>query len=72
MMQVSHCVTDCFNSLPIDELGNCCKERLMGVPDKYEAQQGGFHVSETKPCKWPLVSTITQENKLWELNIILL
>ena len=45
MMQVSHCVTDYFNSLPIDELGNWCQERLVGAPDKYEAQQGGFHVS---------------------------
>ena len=30
-----------LNSAPIDELGNWCHPRLVGVLCKYQAQQGG-------------------------------
>jgi len=53
-----------LNSLPIDQLGNWCQERLVGVLCKYEAQQGGFHgnpVSRNQPFQQPLTGPVTTE-----------
>jgi len=35
------CIKLSINSLPINELGNWCHQRLVGALLKYQAQQGG-------------------------------
>ena len=52
-----------LKSLPIDELGNWCQERLIAALRKYVAQQGGFHgdpVSGNQPCQQPPTSTLKE------------
>jgi len=65
--QVLRVTVIALNSLPKNELGSWCHERLVGVPHKYKAQKEGFladSVSEKQPCQWPPTSTVTSVSLL--------
>jgi len=57
-----------LNSLPIDELGNWCHQRLVGGPAKIPGTAGRIHsnpVSRNQLCKWPPINTITLKTLQW-------